>query len=260
MNRLDQDVQRRYGSSLESPENLEDRFAQPSATPSQMGRLSVDAVINKTLGMFAILLLTAAASWSYIDVSPQVANLVILGSLATTIALAFIISFKRSISRGLILFYAALEGVFLGAASNVFEYQWPGIVMTAVVGTLAVFAAVLFGYKTNIIRVTSRSRRIFSTFLMGYMLFVVVNFAAAWIFGASEGWGLFGRESLFGLGISIFAVGLASYSLAVDFDDIEAATEAGLPEEYSWYLAFGLVVTLVWIYIELLRLLARLRR
>ena len=113
------------------------------------------------------------------------------------------------------------------------------------------------GYRFGLIKVTSRSRKIFGMMLIGYLLFSVVNVVAL-MFGWTSGWG-FGGSGLLGIGISLLGVGLAAYSLAVDFDDIENAVRAGMPEKVSWKLAFGLIVTLVWLYLEILRLLAVLR-
>ena len=93
---------------------------------------------------------------------------------------------------------------------------------------------------------------------MGYLLFSLVNVAAAFM-GVGAGWGFGGKSGMLGIGISVLGVGLASYSLAIDFDSVDRAVAAQLPEKYSWLMAHGLIVTLVWLYLEILRLLARLR-
>jgi uncharacterized YccA/Bax inhibitor family protein len=122
---------------------------------------------------------------------------------------------------------------------------------------MCVFVGMFAGWKFGIIRVTEKSRRIFGLALMGYLLFAIVNVIASFM-GVGDGWG-FGGSGLLGIGISIFAVGLASYSLAIDFDTIQRAVNAEVPEKYSWLLAHGLIVSLVWLYLEILRLLARMR-
>jgi uncharacterized YccA/Bax inhibitor family protein len=122
---------------------------------------------------------------------------------------------------------------------------------------MCVFVGMFAGWKFGIIRVTEKSRRIFGLALMGYLLFAIVNVVASFM-GVGDGWG-FGGSGLLGIGISIFAVGLASYSLAIDFDTIQRAVNADVPEKYSWLLAHGLIVSLVWLYLEILRLLARMR-
>ena len=123
--------------------------------------------------------------------------------------------------------------------------------------TLATFAGMFLAYKFGLIKVTAKFRRIMTMMIFGYVIFAIVNFifAAVWSdspfgFGGTGGWGI---------AISIFAVGLASFTLALDFDSIEDAIRTGAPQKYSWLLAHGLIVTLVWLYIEFLRLFARLR-
>ena len=122
----------------------------------------------------------------------------------------------KTISVPLIVLYAVLEGVFLGAFSQVMEQRWPGIVMTAVVATLCTFAGMFVGYRFGLIKVTSRRRKIFGMMIIGYLLFSVVNVIGLMV-GWTSGWG-FGGTGLLGIGISLLGVGLASYSLAVDFD------------------------------------------
>jgi uncharacterized YccA/Bax inhibitor family protein len=168
-----------------------------------------------------------------------------------------LIAFKKTISVPLIVLYAGLEGVLVGSISQVFEQRWPGVVGTAVLATLCTFAAMLLGYKSGLIKVTDRSRRIFGMAILGYVLFGLVNFV--WAFtGHGSGFG-FGGTGLMGIGISVLGVGLASYSLAIDFDSVDRAIKAQLPEKYSWLLAHGFIVTLVWLSLEFLRLLARMR-
>jgi Predicted membrane protein len=127
-----------------------------------------------------------------------------------------------------------------------------------VIATLCTFAGMLLGYKTGLIKVTDKSRRIFGMAIMGYLLFGLVNLVAAFM-GVGGGWG-FGGTGFMGIAISVLGVGLASYSLAIDFDSVSRAVNAQLPERYSWLLAHGFIVTLVWLYLEFLRLLARLRQ
>ncbi len=275
-NRIDQNIQRggyasfddrrstatgRYGQ--QSPQDmstasLRGLYERPSAGPVQRGRLTVDDVMMKSLGLFGLMLLTAAATWLLTAGAPARAMPLLIGSVVVTLVLGLVIAFKKTISVPLIVAYAALEGVLVGAVSMTFEMMWPGIVTTAVIATLCVFAGMFAGWKFGLIRVTDKSRRIFGLAIMGYLLFALVNFGAA-IFGMNAGWGFFGQGSLLGIAVSVLAVGLASYSLAIDFDSIDRAVAAGVPEKTSWLLAHGLIVTLVWLYLELLRLFAHFR-
>jgi uncharacterized YccA/Bax inhibitor family protein len=242
-------------------QQLQDLYNQPSAGPVQMRRVTLDDVVMKTLGLFTIVVLVAAATWYYVaglpSTSPVPMALMLAGMLGG-LGVGLLIAFKKTINVPLIVTYAALEGVLVGAISEVFNQRWPGIVTTAVIATLCTFAGMLLGYKTGLIKVTDKSRRIFGMAIMGYLLFGLVNLVAAFM-GVGGGWG-FGGTGFMGIAISVFGVGLASYSLAIDFDSVTRAVNAQLPEKYSWLLAHGFIVTLVWLYLEFLRLLARLRQ
>lgn len=238
-------------------DQLEQMYQAPPAGPVQTGRVTFDDVIIKTLGLFALVLVTAAGSWFLTRGNPGLLTPIWIGGMLAGLVVGLAIAFMKIVSVPLIVLYALLEGAFVGAFSQVMEQRWPGIVMTAVVATLCTFAGMFAGYRFGLIKVTSRSRKIFGMALIGYLLFSVANVVAL-MFGWTSGWG-FGGSGLLGIGISLLGVGLAAYSLAVDFDDIENAIRAGLPEKYSWLLAHGLIVTLIWLYLEILRLLARLR-
>ncbi|MEO8557409.1 MAG: Bax inhibitor-1/YccA family protein [Actinomycetota bacterium] len=241
-------------------QQLQDLYNQPSARPVQMGRVTLDDVVMKTLGLFSIVVLVAAATWITVaDPARQQLSLpLMLGGMFGGLAVGLVIAFKKTISVPLIVLYAVLEGVLVGAISSVFELRYPGIVTTAVIATASTFAGMFLAWKFGIIKVTDRSRRIFGMAIMGYLLFSLVNVAAAFM-GVGSGWGFGGKNTMLGIGISVLGVGLASYSLAINFDSIDRAVEAQLPEKYSWLMAHGLIVTLVWLYLEILRLLARLR-
>jgi uncharacterized YccA/Bax inhibitor family protein len=242
-------------------QQLQDLYNQPSAGAVQMRRVTLDDVVMKTLGLFSIVVLVAAATWYYVaqqsSTSPAPMALMLAGMLGG-LGVGLVIAFKKTISVPLIVTYAVLEGVLVGAISEVFNQQWPGIVSTAVIATLCTFAGMLLGYKTGLIKVTDKSRRIFGMAIMGYLLFGLVNLVAAFM-GVGSGFG-FGGTGPIGIAISVLGVGLASYSLAIDFDSVTRAVNAQLPEKYSWLLAHGFIVTLVWLYLEILRLLARLRQ
>lgn len=240
-----------------TPQQLDDMYQQQAAGPLQTGRVTFDDVIMKTLGLFVLLLATAGVSWVLTLGNPGLTMPIWLAGMFGGLAIGLAIAFMKTVSVPLIVLYAVLEGAFVGAFSQVMEGRFPGIVATAVVATLATFAGMFAGYKFGIIKVTSRSRRIFGMAVMGYLLFSLVNVVALFA-GWTSGWG-FGGSGMLGIGISILGVGLASYSLAVDFDSIDSAVHAGLPQKYSWLLGHGLIVSLVWLYIEILRLLARTR-
>lgn len=241
-----------------SPQQLDDLYTSPSATQVQAGRVTFDDVIMKALGLFTLVVVVAGATWVYTrSIAPALTMPAMWGGMIGTLVLGFVIAFKKTISVPLILTYAVLEGLFVGAISMVLEQVYPGIVATAVLATVCTFAGMFVGYRTDLVKVTSRTRRIFAFAAMGYFLFSLVNVFTQAV-GWTQGWGI-GDSSGLGVVISVIGVGLASYSLAVDFDSIDQGVRAGLPQRYSWLFAHGLIVSLVWLYIEILRLLARFR-
>lgn len=237
-------------------DQLEDLYRQPPAGPVQMGRVTLDDVLMKTLGLFAVVLVVGAGGWLVAAANPGLGFMLWIGGMIATLVLGFVIAFKKTLSVPLIILYAVAEGLFLGAVSQVFEQMYTGIVAQAVLATLATFAGMFLAWKSGLIKVTDRFRKIVTMMIFGYVIFAVVNFVYAMVSDTAFG---FGGSGPLGIVISLFAVGLASVTLALDFDSIDKAVRTGAPQKYSWLLAHGLIVTLVWLYIEMLRLLARLR-
>ena len=241
-----------------SPDQLNQMYQQPSAGPVQMGRLTLDDVLMKTLMLFAILVATTVFSWFTMGTNPGLGSTLWMVGMLGGLGVGLAIAFMKKVSPPLIIAYAALEGLFVGAISRVFEARWPGVVGTAVLATLCVFAAMFVGWKAGYIKVTAKARRIVGMAMIGYLIFGLVSLAVAML-GRGNGWGLFPFGSPLGIGISLFVVGLAAYTLAMDFDSIDQAVRSGAPEKYSWLLAHGLIVSVVWLYLEVLRLIAQFR-
>ena len=237
-------------------QQLQDLYSQPSATPVDTRRVTMDDVIMKTLALFGIVVVFGAVGWTVASNSETGGFALWMGGMIGTLVLGLVIAFKKTLSVPLILLYAVVEGLFMGAVSQYFNQEWPGIVGQAVLATLATFAGMFLAYKFGLIKVTAKFRRIMTMMIFGYAIFAVVNFIFAMVTDSVFG---FGEAGWLGIGISLFAVGLASFTLALDFDSIEYAIRSGAPQKYSWLLAHGLIVTLVWLYIEFLRLFARLR-
>lgn len=244
-----------YGAP--TPESLGRMYDAPSAGPAQMGRVTIDDVVMKTLTLFGILLVTTVFSWITMNVNPGVGSLLWIVGMLGGLGVGLAIAFKKKISVPLIVTYAALEGLFVGGISRVFEARYPGIVSTAVLATLCVFVAMFVGWKAGYIKVTAKSRRMVGMALVGYLIFSVISLGFAMIGGRE--WGLFPFGTPLGIGLSLLVVGLAAYTLAMDFDSIDQAVRAGAPQQYSWLLAHGLIVTVVWLYLEILRLIAQFR-
>ena len=241
-----------------SAQQLQDLYTQPSAGPADTRRVTMDDIIMKTLALFAIVVVFAAGGWTVASNSPSAGFALWMGGMIGTLVLGLVIAFRKTLSVPLILLYAVVEGLFMGAVSQWFnaQPQFQGIVPMAVLATLATFAGMFLAYKFGLIKVNDKFRRIMTLAIIGYAIFAVVNFIFAIVTNTSFG---IGGSGGLGIAISVFAVGLASFTLALDFDSIDRAIASGAPEKYSWLLAHGLIVTLVWLYIEFLRLFARLR-
>ncbi|GAB3600086.1 Bax inhibitor-1/YccA family protein [Angustibacter peucedani] len=229
-----------------SPADLETMYNQPSATSVDTGRMTYDDVVIKTALVFVAVLVGGVVGW-------QVPGLMLVG-LVGGLVLGLVNSFKKNPSPALILGYGLLEGVFLGGISNFFDARYPGIVVQAVLGTLSVFAAVLVGFRSGKLRTSPKLNKIFFIAIGGYLLFSLVNLGLMLFAGQDTL-----RQGPLGLAIGAFAVLLASYSLVMDFEFIKVGVEQAVPAKFAWTAAFGLVVTLVWLYIEILRILSILR-
>lgn len=226
-------------------QSMEDAFRAPAASPEHTGRMTYNDVVGKTGLMLVLVVVAGAVGWF----SP---GLMIVGAIAGLV-LGLVNSFKREPSPVLIMLYALAEGLFLGGISAVFEASYPGIVVQAVLGTLSVFAVMLALYTSGKFRPTPRMTKIVMTAMLGYLVFMLVNLVLTWTGIANL------RTGGLGLIIGALAVLLAAYSLTMDFEMAAVGVKNGAPQKYSWSVAFGLTVTLVWLYIEILRILSILR-
>ncbi len=241
--------------------DLQNMYSAPPATTADTGRLTYDDVIMKTAVQFVVLLATAAVSWRYVaslDLDHQSRGIAVwLVAMFAGLGLGLVISFRKTISVPLIVGYAAIEGVFVGAASEYFNTYYDGVVGQAVIGTLAAFAGMLAAYKLGLIKVNDKFRRIMGIALLGYAAIALVSLVSAFA-GVGGGFGFYGVGA-FGILLCGVGVAFAAVSLALNFDTIDRMVAAGAPAKTSWLLGHGLLVTLVWLYIELLRLLSILR-
>ncbi|SDN69243.1 Uncharacterized membrane protein, YccA/Bax inhibitor family [Actinomyces ruminicola] len=254
-----------YGSvSPRQLSDLEAQYGAPSATNVDRGRMTYDDVIVRTFGIFAVILATGAVSWMLAvnEATVGLGMLALVGGAIGALVLGLVNSFKREPSPALILAYAVFEGAMLGALSGVMELMYPGIVMQAVLASAATFGVVLVAYKFAGFRLGSKAQRILLTAMGGYLIFSLANFVLVWTGLVSAPWGLRGITIMgipLGVIIGLVAVVMAAFSLTMDFESIQRGVERGLPTRYAWAGAFGLVVTLVWLYVEFLRILAILR-
>ncbi|MGW4898730.1 Bax inhibitor-1/YccA family membrane protein [Kitasatospora sp. NPDC004240] len=244
-------AQQPQGQGPLTDDQLVEMYRGPSAGPLDTGRMTLDDVVARTAMTLLTLVGAGAVAWFALPFS----NYGVAGAASiAALVVYFVVAFKRSVSPALILLYAGLEGFALGAFTKLFNTMWEGIAIQAVLGTVAVFAATLIAYKSGRIRVTPRFARIGITIGMGFFFLMMINFTAS-LFGADLGL----RSGPLGIVVGIVGIALGAFFLMLDFSEIDEAIRCGAPQKEAWRAAFGLTVALVWIYIEMLRLIAILR-
>jgi uncharacterized YccA/Bax inhibitor family protein len=233
-------------------------------SPWRSGVMTIRGSITATAVLFVLLLASAAVGWISTEAAtngpdgslqvtfPVVAMIGVIVGFIAVIALYF----KPHLAKYLGPVYAIAEGFFVGSISKVFESQWNGIVVQAALATICVFAVMLALYGTRIIKVTERMRRVVIFATLGVMALYLVSFVIT-LFGGSISF--ISDATPLGIGFSVLVCALAAFNLMLDFDFIERGAKAGLAKDYEWVAAVGLLVTIVWLYLEILRLLAKLR-
>lgn len=217
--------------------------------------ITIADVTVKTAVTFVALLAGAVVGWNLLGPYP----LVLIGVMLAALGIGIAVSVMKKTQPILVILYGLLEGSVLGGISVWYAKTYGGdIVQQAILGTLVAFVVTLALYSTKIIRVTSRSRKIFFIMLVSYAAIGLVSFIAA-LFGVGGGWGFYGVGGL-GILLCLLGVGLAAWSLVIDYDTISkvldaSARRAELPKNTDWKLGFGLIVSLAWMYLELLKLL-----
>lgn len=225
----------------------------PQIVPSDKP-MTYENTISKTVALFLIVLAFGAVGWFMPVLAIPAA---IIG-----LVLGLVNSFKKEPSVPLIILYAVFQGIFLGGISGIFEAQYAGIVSQAIIGTLSVFAVTLLLFRSGKVRTSPKMTKIVLVAMVGYLVFSLVNFGMM-MFGATDDpWGMRGVK-VFGIPLGVIigglAVLLAAYSLVMDFELIQNGVRNRVPEKWAWSAAFGLMVTLIWLYVEILRILAILR-
>lgn len=246
-------------------DDLESIYARPAATGHDTGRMTMRDALNAITATLGIIVVVGGA----VTLAPFALGVVagdqgaqagiavgigamILGLIGSTV-FALVNSFKRTPSAFCVLAYALFEGLMLGGLSSMFERIYPGIVVQAVLATLATAATVLVLFRVGVLRTSPRLTKIFMIAMVAYMLFCLVSIGASLIAGVDL------RSGLLGLVIGAIAVVMASYSLVMDLEDVQRGVSNGVPRVYAWRCAFGLAATLVWMYVEILRILSIFR-
>ena len=234
-----------------SAQYLDEMYQQPAyQAPARERFLTVDDVVTKT-AVILVLAVVAGFATAWFQAYYLTLPAAIIGFV-----LSLVIIFKRMISPPLIIAYAVFEGVFLGAITGIFNQWYPGIAAQAIVGTLGVFGGMLVIYKTGAIRVTPRFTKMIIGGIVGVAVLMLFNLVMS-LFGFDVGLRSGGTVAIV---FSIICIALAAFSFLLDFDSIDKAIKQGAPANTSWYFAFGLMVTLVWLYLEILRLLGYARQ
>jgi uncharacterized YccA/Bax inhibitor family protein len=230
------------------PAALENLYNSPAASSLRTGRMTIDDVVTRTAILFAVLVTVGAAAWT-LNLGGGALMLGFIGGLV----LAMVNIFSKSVKPALVIAYAAFQGLALGTLSHMYNTVYDGIVSQAILVSISAFAAMLFAYKSGRIRVTPKFTKVLMTALLGYFVLAMVSLVGSF-FGAS-------LYSIGGFGLILAAGGmvLAAFFLILDFDQIQNSINAGVPQSESWRAAFGLMVTIVWLYMEVLRLLSILR-
>jgi uncharacterized YccA/Bax inhibitor family protein len=221
--------------------------------------MTLQGTINKSFLLLLVLMGTALYPWSLYMASGNPADVTVpmVVGLVGGLILALIISFKATMAPVLSIPYAALEGLAIGGISAVFERRYPGIAIQAVGLTFGVMAALLLAYTTRLIRVTQTFRSMVVGATLGIGLFYLVSMVLS-LFHVNVG--LLTGFSTLSIVVSLVIVGVAALNLVLDFDMIETGVSQGAPRYMEWYSAFGLLVTLIWLYMEMLRLLSKVRQ
>ena len=252
---------------------LEGMYAAPSAGALETDRMTVEDTVWKTAGLFGILLVTAAIGWVWTlggltaprfdPYSSASTNILpwIIGAIGGFV-LAMVVTFtsRKKVRPALIWAYAAFEGLFIGGISAFFEVRWPGIVMQATLATLAVVGVTLALFASGKIRASKRATKIFLIAMVGYLVFSLLNVVLMLTGVVQDGFGLHSQIKIagipLGLIIGVLVVLMAAYSLVLDFDQVQQGVCNGAPRVYGWMGAFGIMVTVVWLYVEILRIIA----
>ncbi len=224
--------------------------------------MTVNGAIEKTGILIFILIISAAYTWKMFfnsgDAETAMSSMSVwmIGGLVGGFIVALVTMFMKKYAGFLAPIYAILEGLFLGALSAFFESMYPGIVMNAVLGTFATFLFMLVAYRSGLIKVTDKLRSI----IIAATGAVFIMYLMSWILGVfGVNVGMMHDDGMLSIGISVVVIVIAALNLLLDFDFIEKGSAMGAPKYMEWYSAFGILVTLVWLYLEILKLLSKLQ-
>lgn len=247
---------------MSSPLFTEKSFSTTSSS-AQYGSMTLRGAVDKTIILFLTLLVPAAWIWNKMGVDSEYAvnngiQSYMIGGLIICFISMLVIIFKKEWAPFLAPVYAAAQGVVLGALSMFFEYMFPGIVMQAVGITLGIFALMLFAYKSGLLRATPMFQKVIFMATAGVGIFYLIMMLGN-LFGFHGLSNFYAGSSMMSIGISVVIAGIAAFNFILDFNFIEESAKRGAPKYMEWYSGVALLATLIWLYIEILRLLAKLQ-
>jgi len=252
-----------WGAPTSAPTQWNPPVSDGPASPwsgTRTDTMTANGAMSATLMLTVLLIAAATYGWSQVA-EPGPGQTVsfpgwAIGGIIFGFITALVVVFKPMTARFLAPVYAIAQGVAVGAISKVYNIVYEGIVLQAVGATIGVFVVMLVLYRTGVLRVTNKFRRV----IVGATLGIAVFYLASWIVRLFGGDIFPSGASTFSILFSVFVAGIAAFNLALDFDFIDRAEQAGAPKQMEWFAAFGLLVTLVWLYLEILRLLSKLRQ
>lgn len=257
LTRLTADAQRERAAAAAQPQV----FGQPApaeayptqgAAPPTVRPMTVDDVVVRTVGLVALVVLTAGATWVVTD--PTDGWKIALPAMMIGLVLGLVIAFARVTNPLVISLYALVMGVFLGAVSQLFNTVFgDGIVLQAVAATVGVFLLMGALYKSRVIRATPRFVKFMTAALMGAAAVILINLVITLFTGEAT---ILRDGGPIAIIVSLVFIVIASLSFILSFHEVEEGVRLGLPERYAWACAFGILVSLIWLYIEVLRLLS----
>ena len=237
-----------------SASELDTQFAIPAATADQTGRMTYEDTIVKTVISFVVLVAGAAVGWVF--------PALMLPAVIVGFVLALVNIFRKKPSPVLVLSYSGVQGIAVGAISAWYTIRFGnGIVPMAVFGTFGVVGVTLALFASGKVRASKRATKIFLVAMLGYLAFSLVNLVLIWTGVSSSMFGLRdqpipGTNIPIGVPLGILVVLLAAYSLVIDFEQVKVGVQRGAPRAFGWTAAFGIMLTVIWLYLEILRLLS----
>jgi uncharacterized YccA/Bax inhibitor family protein len=247
------------GWAAPDPSTRSTPISDGPSSPWSSRAMTVSGTASAAGVLFVLLLAAAAVGWISVDPATDGFPPLAFAGVAVGFVCVIALYFRPHWAKVVAPIYALAEGFFVGVVSKFYETYQNGIVVQAAGATIATFLVMLVLYRTRIIKVTERFRRIVIAATMGIMLLYLVSFVVRLVAGA-DSVSFLSSPSALGIAFSVFVCGLAAMNLALNFDLIEKGSAAGLPKGMEWYAAFGLMVTIVWLYLEILRLLSKLNR